>query len=70
MIARLTYTRRPLWVKLLQPLVVLNLRWALSSAQAYADHARVGGVFSLAELARLDRNIGPIRTALHWWEGL
>jgi len=62
-----TYCRRPLWLKLARPFAIWWLRVEIECAEAYAQHARAGGVFNAQQLADLERNIGPLRVRLAMW---
>jgi hypothetical protein len=67
-IATITYTRRPLWVRLLRPLACWYLRRDIASAEAYARNTRDGGVLTAEQVAQLRANITPRRALLVWWE--
>jgi hypothetical protein len=66
-IATITHTRRPLWLRLLQPLVSWYLdRWERGE-DTYTEQLRDGGVYTAAMLAERERNLQPLRTLAAWW---
>jgi len=67
-IAPLTYTRRPLGVRLASRLMRWWLRREIASAEEYARMARAGGILSEPELELLAVNITPLRVRLAMWE--
>lgn len=68
MIATITHTRRPLWLRLLKPLRVWMLRADVASAEQYVEDVRACGVLNEQEIEALKSNIGPKRALLLMWE--
>ena len=69
MIARITYCRRPLWLRLSRPFMVWMLTDWIADEEAYLMRLRAGGVFSDAQVAQREANLGPVRASLAWWQG-
>jgi hypothetical protein len=67
-ISTITYCRRPLWLKLLQPLAVRWYAWRVGAEDDYTEQLRTGGVATAADLARRERNLAPLRTLFAWWQ--
>lgn len=61
-----TYTRRPIWLKLVQPFMVWMLRIDVECAEKWAKD--VTGFYSRDEVKTLRSNITPIRARLIRWE--
>jgi hypothetical protein len=66
-IATITHCRRPIWLVLLKPLAVRWYAWRVSAEDEYTEQLRTGGVATVADLVRRERNIAPLRALLAWW---
>lgn len=68
MIGTITYVRRPTWLKCSRPFVLWWLRREIRAAERYVEQTRKGGVFNAHQIDQLQRNIGPLRVQLAWWQ--
>lgn len=68
-ISTITHTRRPLWLKLLQPLAVWFFDDWIRSEERYIEQLRRGGIYTEEMIQIRERNLQPIRALLGWWQG-
>lgn len=69
MISTVTFTRRPLWLRLLQPLAVWFFADWIRSEERYIADLRRGGVYTAEMIAIREHNLEPIRALHAWWLG-
>lgn len=68
MIATITHTRRPIWLRLLQPIAVWFFADWIRSEERYIRQLRSGGVYTAEMIAIREHNLEPIRALLAFWE--
>ncbi len=68
MIATMTYTRRPLRVRILRPFAIWWLRAWIRDEEKHIEHLRDGGIYNEDQLAERASNLTPLRARLILWE--
>lgn len=68
MTAALTYTRRPLWLRLYCPIAIAWLRWEIDSAEVWIRQCARDGITTSEQLRYQRLYLEELRVRLAVWE--